>query len=312
MKLLFMRMPALGIRLFLALVACIALMVADSEKLPTMVSVRNMMEIAVSGFYYFVNGPSYFLDGVSSNMVSRQQLQIENKVLHAELKQKNADLLLLDQLKVENQRLRLLLNSPLRKDELKKIAQVINAENTNYHQQIVVNQGSEDGAFVGQPVIDEKGVVGQVIATGAHTSRVLLISDVSHAIPVQVLRNDVRMIATGTGHSDELVLENVPRSTDIKVGDLLVTSGLSGRFPEGFPVATVEKISRNKQNYFATIIAKPKASLAGLRDVLLVWPTSKELHRAKNITPEEVHHLVTQRLSKTLAPAPQPPQPKSE
>ncbi len=297
MKSWFSRSPALGIRLVVALILSLLLILADGNKIPIMVSLRNVMENGISLVYYFANAPHYLLDGVSENFVSSQKLRLENKVLTAELKEKEADLLLLDHLKVENQRLRLLLNSPLRQDEYKKLAQVINAENDNYHQQLVINQGSKDGAFVGQPVIDENGVVGQIISTGEHTSRVLLITDVSHSIPVQVLRNGTRMIATGTGHSDELTLDNVPRSTDIKVGDLLVTSGLSGRFPEGFPVATVEKIERNQQNYFATITAKPQANIAGLRDVLLVWPTSQDLHRAQTITPDEVKDMVKERFA---------------
>ena len=119
------------------------------------------------------------------------------------------------------------------------------AETDVYRQQIVINQGEKDGAYVGQPVIDEKGVVGQIISVGENTSRILLITDVTHAVPVQVLRNDVRLIANGTGHSDELTLDNVPRSVDIQKGDLLVTSGLGGRFLEGYPVAIVESVSRN-------------------------------------------------------------------
>ncbi len=106
---------------------------------------------------------------------------------------------MLDQLKVENQRLRLLLSSPLRQDEYKKIAEVLAAEMDAYRQQVVINQGRLDGAFVGQPIIDERGVVGQVISVGKKSSRVLLLSDITHAIPVQVLRNDVRGIASGTG-----------------------------------------------------------------------------------------------------------------
>lgn len=147
---------------------------------------------------------------------------------YEQLREKNADLLLLDQLKVENQRLRLLLNSPLRTDEYKKIAEVLTAETDVYRQQVVINQGERDGAYVGQPVIDEKGMIGQIISVGENTSRVLLLTDVTHSIPVQVLRNDVRVIASGTGHSDELTLDNVPRSVDIEKGDLLVTSGLGG------------------------------------------------------------------------------------
>lgn len=287
------RTKVLRLRLVLALLVSLILMVVDFHKFSMTISLRNFMENGTGLVYHLANLPNYLLDGISSNFVEKQELLLENKALSLELKKKNTDLLLLDQLKVENQRLRLLLNSPLRQDEYKKIATVLNVENNNYHQQLVVNQGTKDGAFIGQPVIDEKGVVGQIISVGLHSSRVLLITDISHSLPVQILRNGERMIATGTGHSDELVLDNVSNSADIKEGDLLVTSGLSGRFPEGFPVAKVEKIIRNKQHYFATITAKPQANLASLRDVLLVWVTQHS-HTA---TPNDVQAIVEQRLA---------------
>ena len=132
---------------------------------------------------------------------------------------------------------------------------------------------------------------------GEHTSRVLLITDIAHSIPVQVLRNDVRMIASGTGHNDELVLDNVPRSVDIEKGDLLVTSGLGGRFLEGYPVAIVESVSRDGQNYFATVTAKPLAFIDKLRYVLLLWPTNEDTRKASPITPADVRKAVEQRLA---------------
>lgn len=145
-------------------------------------------------------------------------------------------------------------------------------------------------------MIDEKGLVGQIISVGCHTSRILLLTDVTHSIPVQVLRNDVRVIASGTGHSDELVLDNVPRSIDIVKGDLLVTSGLGGRFPEGYPVAVVENVSRDGKNYFATITARPLASIERLRYVLLLWSSNEDMRKVGSITPEEVRDVVRQRL----------------
>ncbi|MBE2894271.1 rod shape-determining protein MreC [Spirabiliibacterium falconis] len=296
MKPIFSKAPPLGIRLILAIVASILLMIGDGRS-SAMIQLRSLMETSISGIFYFANMPRTVLDGVSDNFVDASKLQIENKVLKQQLSEKNADLLLLDQLKVENQRLRLLLNSPLRYDEYKKIAEVLTAETDIYRQQVVINQGSKDGVFVGQPIIDEKGVVGQVISVGATTSRVLLISDVTHSIPLQVLRNDVRVIASGTGRSDELQLDNVARSVDIIKGDLLVTSGLGGRFPEGYPVAIVDSVSRDKQNYFATITARPLASLERLRYLLLLWPVNDELHRAHSISPEDVRNAVRQRLS---------------
>lgn len=283
---------ALGGRLILALMISIILMVADFHKLTPTSFLRNLTENGTGLIYYLANLPRYLLDGISDNFVERQTLLLENKALSQEIKEKNADLLILDQLKLENQRLRLLLNSPLRKDEYKKIATVLSAENNNYHQQLVINQGTKDGAFVGQAVIDEKGVVGQIISTGRQSSRILMITDIAHSLPVQILRTGERMIATGTGHSDELILDNVPNSADINVGDLIVTSGLSGRFPAGFPVAKIEKVIRNKQNYFATITAKPQANLASLRDVLLVWVDNKPTYDGIN-SPENEQPTTT-------------------
>lgn len=178
----------------------------------------------------------------------------------------------------------------------KKIAEVLTAETDIYRQQIVINQGKKDGAYVGQPVIDEKGVIGQIISVGENTSRVLLLTDVTHSIPVQVLRNDVRVIASGTGHTDELSLDNVPRSVDIEKGDLLVTSGLGGRFLEGYPVAVVQSVSRDSSNYFAIVKAKPLALLERLRYVLLLWPSNLDISKVKSMSPEEVRNLVQKRL----------------
>lgn len=296
MKPIFGKTPPLGLKLFLAVIASLGLIASDRQT-TTMIQARSLLETAVGGLYYLANTPRTVLDGVSDNLVDTNKLQIENKALKDQLREKNADLLLLDQLKVENQRLRLLLNSPLRIDEYKKIAEVLTAETDIYRQQVVINQGEKDGAYIGQPVIDEKGVVGQIISVGEHTSRVLLITDIAHSIPVQVLRNDVRMIASGTGHNDELTLDNVPRSVDIEKGDLLVTSGLGGRFLEGYPVAIVESVSRDGQNYFATVTAKPLAFIDKLRYVLLLWPTNEDTRKANPITPADVRKAVEQRLA---------------
>ena len=295
MKPIFGKAPPLGIRLTLAVIASMILILVDGQT-SSMTKARSVMETAVGGLYYLANGPRTVLDSVSSNLVDTNKLLIENKVLREQLREKNADLLLLDQLKVENQRLRLLLNSPLRTDEYKKIAEVLTAETDVYRQQVVINQGERDGAYVGQPVIDEKGMIGQIISVGENTSRVLLLTDVTHSIPVQVLRNDVRVIASGTGHSDELTLDNVPRSVDIEKGDLLVTSGLGGRFVEGYPVAVVQSVSRDGSNYFATVKAKPLAELDRLRYLLLLWPSNLDMSKVKSMSPEEVRRLVQLRL----------------
>lgn len=260
-----------------------------------MIQARNMLETAISGLYYFANTPRSVLDGVSSNFIDNNKLQLENKLLKEQLREKSADLLLLDQLKVENQRLRLLLSSPLRQDEYKKIAEVLAAEMDAYRQQVVINQGRLDGAFVGQPIIDERGVVGQVISVGEKSSRVLLLTDITHATPVQILRNDVRGIINGTGSNNELVVDNLPRSIDVVKGDVLVTSGLGGRFPEGYPVAIVETVENDTKSQFARIVARPLASFDRLRYLLLLWPTAEEKNYHQSLSPEQVREVVEER-----------------
>lgn len=294
MKPIFAKSPPLGMRLIIAVIFSIILIVSDGRS-SLMIQVRNMLETAISGLYYFANTPRSILDGVSGNFIDNSKLQLENNLLKEQLREKSADLLLLDQLKVENQRLRLLLSSPLRQDEYKKIGEVLAAEMDSYRQQVVINQGRLDGAFVGQPVIDERGVVGQVISVGEKSSRVLLLTDITHAIPVQVLRNDVRGIVNGTGLNSELVVDNLPRSVDVIKGDVLVTSGLGGRFPEGYPVAIVETVENDTKSQFARIVARPLASFDRLRYLLLLWPTGEEKNYSQSLSPEQVREIVEER-----------------
>lgn len=300
MKPIFAKAPPLGIRLLLAVVLSFLCIFFDGRS-SALLQARSLLETAVSGLYYFANAPRVVLDGVSDNFIDGQKLKIENRMLREQVREKSADLLLLDQLKVENQRLRLLLSSPLREDEYKKVTEVLTAEMDAYRQQVIINQGKADGAFVGQPIIDEKGVVGQVISTGEKSSRVLLLTDVTHSIPVQVLRNDVRGIASGTGHSDELILEHLPRKVDIVKGDLLVTSGLGGGFPEGYPVAIVETVVNDGSSHFARVTARPLASFERLRYLLLLWPTGEDIRKAQRISPQDVRDAVEER-RKSLNP----------
>lgn len=270
MKPIFSRGPSLQLRLFLAVIAAIGLIVADS-RLGTFVKIRNYMDTAVSPFYFLANGPRKVLDSVSETLATRQQLELENRALRQELLLKNSDILLLGQFKQENARLRELLGSPLRQDEHKMVTQVISTGSDPYSDQVVIDKGSDNGVYEGQPVISDKGVVGQVVAVAKVTSRVLLICDASHALPIQVLRNDIRVIAAGSGCADDLQLEHLPNNTDIRVGDVLVTSGLGGRFPEGYPVAVVSSVKVDNQRAYTVIQARPTAGLQRLRYLLLLW-----------------------------------------
>lgn len=141
---------------------------------------------------------------------------------------------------------------------------------------VIIDRGRRDGVYRGQAVLDAFGLMGQVVEVHAHSSRVLLITDSSHALPVQVNRNGVRAIAEGTGNLNQLRLRHVSNTTDIRAGDVLVSSGLGGRYPVGYPVALVEEVIRDPGQSFATVLVTPKARLDRSRHVLLVFGTEDE------------------------------------
>lgn len=202
---------------------------------------------------------------------TRGQLEHENRRLHEENLRARADLQKLESLQAENLRLRNLLDASYKVGDRVLIAELSAVDLDPYRQQVVVNKGSSSGVYKGQAVLDANAVMGQIIRTTPFSSTVLLITDPSHSIPVQVLRNGLRTIAVGTGRINELSLPYLPTNSDIRVDDKLVTSGLGGKFPPGYPVATVARIDRSPDNAFARITAIPTAHLDRSREVLLVW-----------------------------------------
>ncbi|SFN27165.1 rod shape-determining protein MreC [Izhakiella capsodis] len=297
MKPIFSKGPSLQLRLFTAVLVAIVVIVADS-RLGAFSRIRTYMDTAVSPFYFLANEPGKILDSVSDALTSRHQLELENKALQRELLLKKSDLLLLGQYKQENARLRELLGSPLRHDEHMMVTQVISTSTDPYSNQVVIDKGSANGVYEGQPVISDKGVVGQVIAVAEYTSRVLLICDPSHALPVQVLRNDIRVIAAGNGCSEDLQLEHLPGNTDIRVGDVLVTSGLGGRFPEGYPVAVVSSVKVDAQRAYTVIKARPTAGLQRLRYLLLLWGADR--NGTTPMSPQDVQRVANERLMQMM------------
>jgi rod shape-determining protein MreC len=157
------------------------------------------------------------------------------------------------------------------------VARILSVDSDPFVYQVVIDKGVEHHVYEGQPVVNDQGVIGQVVSVGKTSSRVLLITDISHALPVRVLRNDLRAIASGTGNINELTLKNLPRNVDIKDGDILVTSGMGGHFPEGYPVAKVTRFANEEQSPFAEIKAEPLATLDRLRYVLLLWQDAKSM-----------------------------------
>jgi rod shape-determining protein MreC len=232
---------------------------------------RAVLDTLAYPVYWVANLPTRMGEWVETHIRSRAQLLEENE----RLKQENLVLQGRSQqmasLQVENVRLRALLNSSalVRDDVL--VAELVGVSPDPERLQLVLNKGTRDGVFVGQPLIDADGLMGQVVEVSEITSRALLITDVTHSVPVQVNRNGVRAIVEGTGQLGSLEVRHVSATTDIEPGDLLVTSGLGGRFPEGYPVAEVSEVQRDAGELFARVLAVPSAALDRTRHVLLVF-----------------------------------------
>ncbi|PJG58148.1 rod shape-determining protein MreC [Aeromonas cavernicola] len=278
MKPIFGRGPSLQLRLFLAVIISIAAIVADS-RFGVFTHVRVYLSSLVSPLQYMANAPGTLLDTMSTQVQTRADLIEQTKQQEQQLFTLRSRLLKLEHLEHENQRLRELLGSPVHRESRKMVAELLSVDSDPFSHQVLINKGALDGVYNGQAVINDQGVIGQVLHVGSTTSRVLLITDSSHGIPVRVLRNDLRAIASGSDELDKLELRNLPRNTDIQVGDLLVTSGLGGRFPEGYPVATVTRSEYVEGKPFAQIEAKPLVALDRLRYLLLLWTDRKpEVH----------------------------------
>ncbi len=279
MKPIFGRGPSLQLRLFFAISLSASLMLADS-RLDAFSSVRYILNSVVAPIQYAANLPRTMFDGLYERLNSRQDLIVSNSSLKREVLLLKSDLSLLKQYQEENKRLRELLGSPFIRDEKKVVTEVMAVDSSPYRHQVVIDKGHTDGVYVGQPVINENGIVGQVTFVAAHNSRVLLLVDSNNSIPVQVVRNDLRVIAAGSGDIESIQLEHISLSTDIQVGDLLVTSGLGGLYPEGYPVGYVSKVDNDNSRQFAQIEANPVVEFDRLRYLLLIWPNENRQQQA--------------------------------
>ncbi len=227
-------------------------------------------------FYWLTDLPTRMGDWGEDVVISRQSLLKENGSLRAEQRVLRAKLQKMASLATENVRLRELLNSTARLKDNVLVAEIIGISPDPLSQHVIVNKGTGAGVYVGQPVIDAYGLFGQVIDVSPISCRVLLITDSSHAVPIQVNRNGVRAVAEGVGLLHEMELPHVAATTDIQESDILVSSGLGARFPVGYPVATVVSVVRDPGKPFMKVKVMPKAHLNRSRHVLLVFKTEAQ------------------------------------
>ncbi len=258
-------------RLIFAVVFSVIIILLD-HKSTQMREVRQYLNTAISPIQWLANVPGQMLDWSSRRFVAYRHLVSENERLQQQNLVMSAAVQRYQLLKSENTQLRQLLGATERQDGSRMIAELMGVDNNPFSHQIVVNRGAFDNVYQGQPVLDQNGIVGHVQYVSTNTSRVLLLADISHNIPVRVLRNNLNAVLAGSGTLNNLSLRHITHSSDIQVGDILVSSGLGKRFPEGYPVAEISRVVKNQGSAFATIEARPVADLNRLKYLVLLWP----------------------------------------
>lgn len=245
--------------------------------------IRRAVNLVLSPIQYIVDYPHRITHWAHSLVSTRNALINENMQLHTQQTLLEAQLQKLLVLQNENIELKELLSASSSANTRAMAAEILAVDTTRARQLLVLNKGKREGVYVGQPVLDAKGVTGQIIDVGLRTSTILLISDAKSAVPVRNNRTGERAILVGTNNISELSLVNLPKSSSIIKGDLLVTSGLGRRYPEGYPVGRVDDIQINQGDDFIKVSVRPVALLNRSRLVLLIWPENDHEELTKQI-----------------------------
>lgn len=262
--------PSINTRLLVAVLASIALLVAE-RKSSQLDKVRSALSIITYPIQSITDWPLYHSKETVESIKSLYSLKKENEQLRQEQLIYKSQLLKYEALEQENIRLRALLEKSFKLGEQVLVAELLSVNLAPFEHVVVVDKGTRFGVHAQQAVLDAYGVVGQVYRALPLSSEIMLITDPGHAISVQINRNGLRTIAVGSGQINRLILPYLANNADIKEGDLLISSGLGGIFPQGYPVAVVEKIIPQLNKPFAEIYATPKAQLNRSRELLIVW-----------------------------------------
>lgn len=255
---------------FVLVMACAAIMFADART-SFLRPVRLGLGLVATPIQFVAGIPGQVGDFIDTWLKSEESV----RAVYDELVNENARLRFrlqrMQSLELENRDLRRILSAPQRGETRVVVGELLEVSLDPYKQNILINRGAADGLYVGQPVFDPDGLLGQVGEVMPFSSAVVLITDPSHALPVQVTRHGLRAIAIGTGQPDRLRIVYLTPNDDIRKGDRLVTSGLGGRFPAGYPVATVTEVIEDAGEPFLKVTASPVARVAHDKHVLLVW-----------------------------------------
>lgn len=245
-------------------------------------SIREDISLFIAPVQYVVNWPMKLFSWADKNFATKKAIATENANLHSEQLLLQAKLQKLDYLVSENEKLRALLGLADRLNEKVKAAQLFINNANSANMEMLLDKGRKDNVYVGQPILDAYGLMGQVIAVGWNSSRVMLITDTKSAIPVVNARTGMQAIAVGTGATNVIELLNMPETADISVGDLMVTSGLASKFPEGYPVGVINSVQHVVGERFAKITVIPKSRVANSKYVLLLYLEHASAEKAQN------------------------------
>jgi rod shape-determining protein MreC len=272
------RTTGLLFRCVLYSLLALALIIVD-KRYAHLVKIRQVLSVVAYPVQVAVASPFQGWNWFRDSVTTRDVLRADKAKLEAELRVAQFRLQRYEALEAETQRLRALRDNTASVTDRFVIGDVMNVDLDAFRERVLVDKGAGDGIYVGQAVLDSGGVFGQVARVGQLTSEVILVSDAAHAIPVQINRNGLRTIAVGTGETNRLKLPYLPTSADVIAGDLLVTSGLGGGFPAGYPVGTIAEVKRDPAQSLADVDVKPAAALDRSKELLFVWlkPQAAEL-----------------------------------
>jgi rod shape-determining protein MreC len=264
------RTTGLLLRCVLYCLLALGLIIVD-KRYDHLGKIRRLLSIVAYPVQVAVASPFEGWDWFRESVTTRDALRADKTKLEAELRLAQFRLQRYEALEAETQRLRALRENTAGVADRFLVGDMMDVDLDAFRERVLVDKGAHDGVFVGQAVLDSGGVFGQVARVDQLTSEVILVSDATHAIPVQINRNGLRTVAVGTGELGRLKLPYLPTSADVVVGDLLVTSGLGGGFPAGYPVGSVAEVKRDPAASLAEVDVKPAAALDRSRELMFVW-----------------------------------------
>jgi len=259
------------VRVMVLVALSVAMMLVD-HRTQQLEKMRNVLHTIVYPIVFISTIPREVLRGISGSLESSSNLKADNEALRQENLLLRSRLEKLHSLEADNRRLKRLLGQSEQIGGHVLLAELVDVSLEPYTQQITLNKGSSDEVYIGQPVINGDGVIGQVVHTSHYQSTVTLLTDPGSAVPVMVMRNGLRGVLFGTGVRNKLSMPYLTADADIREGDLLISSGMGGRFPPGYPVATVTKVKQHASEEFLSISTLPVTQLDHGREVLLIWP----------------------------------------